>query len=267
MSDYTLQDCNISVPDVFRDRTMNLFTLSHTNANEFTFVISRATAGADDTLKSVSDRLSSELGSTLQDLSLIHTRVTELAGIQALELFYSFKTGQRRIFQKQRIVLIADSGQGKKLLCFIGSCPDSFDDYHSRIYNSITDSITFPGDDASDIAVREIPADSQALFFTFDRDSRELAIFQGISELYDLISLERARNGDYLFFDASGAPLKPAPVTAGDGAGRFALWEMAGNKTSTLIPSLLLAKTIKGVPGMETVEAVEAYISQRINAE
>lgn len=57
MSDYTLQDCNISVPDAFRDRTMNLFTLSHTGANEFTFVISRASASADDTLHTVSERL------------------------------------------------------------------------------------------------------------------------------------------------------------------------------------------------------------------
>ncbi|WP_312828728.1 DcrB-related protein [Pantoea anthophila] len=83
MSEYTLQDCNITVPDVFRDRTMNLFTLSHTNANEFTFVISRATAAAEDTLQSVSQRLSSELQATLQDLSLNHARLTELNGRQA----------------------------------------------------------------------------------------------------------------------------------------------------------------------------------------
>ena len=91
MSEYTLQDCNITVPDVFRDRTMNLFTLSHTNANEFTFVISRATAAAENTLQSVSQRLSSELQATLQDLSLNHARLTELNGRQALELFYRFQ--------------------------------------------------------------------------------------------------------------------------------------------------------------------------------
>lgn len=164
MSEYTLQDCNITVPDVFRDRTMNLFTLSHTNANEFTFVISRATAAAEDTLQSVSQRLSSELQATLQDLSLNHARLTELSGRQALELFYSFKAGERIIFQKQRVVLTSENSTGKKLLCFIGTCPDAFDDYHSRIY----DSITFP-DDALGSPVRgsQIPADSHEIFFSF----------------------------------------------------------------------------------------------------
>lgn len=83
MSDYTLQDCNITVPDAFRDRTMNLFTLSHTGANEFTFVISRATASADDTLESVSSRLAKELDTTLEDVSLFNADLITLAGTQA----------------------------------------------------------------------------------------------------------------------------------------------------------------------------------------
>ncbi|XTZ38094.1 DcrB-related protein [Salmonella enterica] len=245
---------------------MNLFTLSHTGANEFTFVISRATASVDDTLQSVSERLSEELNTTLEGLSLFHARLTDLAGKQALELFYRFRSGQRVIFQKQRVVLLADDGQGKKLLCFIGTCPDAFDDYHSRIYDNITDSITFPGETLLPSSTgSQIPADSPALFFTFDRDSRELAVFQGISGLYASIDLSRARNGDYLFFDASGVPLMLAPITSGNSTGRYALWEIAGDKKSTLISSLLLARSVRGIPGMENTKAIETYISQRIN--
>lgn len=266
MSEYTLQDCNITVPDVFRDRTMNLFTLSHTNANEFTFVISRATAAAEDTLQSVSQRLSSELQATLQDLSLNHARLTELNGRQALELFYSFKSGERIIFQKQRVVLTSENNTGKKLLCFIGTCPDAFDDYHGRIYDNITDSITFP-DDAPDSTARgsQIPADSQELFFSFDRDSRELNVFPSISDLYSSIDLSRARNGNYLFFDAVGEPLMLSPIPDGEHAGRFALWEMAGTRRLGLISSLLLARTVRGIDGLDTTEVVEAYLRQRIN--
>lgn len=182
MSDYTLQECAITVPDVFRDRTMNLFTLSNASANEFTFVISRATASVDDTLHSVSTRLSKELDTNLQSLTLIHVQLTELDGQQALELFYSFQSGQRTLFQKQRIVLLDEKFQGKKLLCFIGTSPDTFDDYHTRIYDRITASIRFhhsaPATASNDI---QIPADSPALHFAFDRDSRELAVFQGIA--------------------------------------------------------------------------------------
>jgi hypothetical protein len=34
-----------------------------------------------------------------------------------------------------------------------------------------------------------------------------------------------------------------------------------------MISSLLLARKVRGIRGMETTEAVEAYISQRINIE
>ncbi|WP_231564372.1 DcrB-related protein [Enterobacter sp. Bisph1] len=254
------------MPDVFRDRTMNLFTLSHTNANEFTFVISRATAAVEDTLQSVSLRLSSELQATLQDLSLSHARLIELNGRQALELFYSFKSGERIIFQKQRVVLTSENSTGKKLLCFIGTCPDAFDDYHGRIYDSITDSITFP-DDAkhSPVLGKQIPADSQEIFFSFDRDSRELSVFPSISDLYSTIDLNRARNGSYLFFDAAGDPLMLSPIPDGEHTGRFALWEMTGARIPGLISSLLLARSVRGIDGLDTTEAVEAYLSQRMN--
>lgn len=268
MPDYTLQDCNVTVPDAFRDRTMNLFTLSHTGANEFTFVISRAAASADDTLESVSSRLAEELDNTLENVSLFHARLIDLAGKQALELFYRFSSGQSAIFQKQRVVLIHDGNTGKKLLCFIGTCPNAFDDYYSRIYDSITDSVTFSGGSSPETEIeRQIPADSQEIFFTFDRDSREFFVFKGISELYASINLTRARNGDYLFFDSNGASLMLAPVLRGGSAGRYALWEIAGSKKSAIISSLLLAQSIRGISGIETLSALEDYISQRMNRE
>jgi len=196
------------------------------------------------------------------------TRLTEMAGKQALELFYRFKSGQRVIFQKQRVVLTGDNGQGKKLICFIGTSPDAFDDYYGRIYDAITDSITFPGEPPVTKAPRsQIPAESQSLFFTFDRDSRELALFQGISDLYASIDLKRARNGDYLFFDADGAPLTLTPVICGNGTGQYALWDITGSRKGAVISSLLLTRNVRGIRGMETMEAVEAYISQRINIE
>ncbi|MBH3135115.1 DcrB-related protein [Serratia marcescens] len=266
MSEYTLQECAITVPDVFRDRTMNLFTLSNAGASEFTFVISRATARADDTLQSVSSRLAKELDTNMQALTLFHGQLTELAGTQALELFYSFRTGERTLFQKQRIVLVPDKPQGRKLLCFIGTCPDAFDDYHARVYDDITASIRFHDATMTPAANNtQIPPDSPTLFFTFDRESRELAVFSGVSTLYASIDLTRAKNGEYLFFDAAGAQLTIAPVDTGGTSARYALWESANSPKSGLIHSLLLAKNIRGIPGLDSIDAIEAYISQQWN--
>lgn len=77
--------------------------------------------------------------------------------------------------------------------------------------------------------------------------------------------MSRARNGDYLFYDANGAPLMLAPIVSGNSAGRYALWEINSNQKTTIISSLLLARSVRGIPGMETIEAIEAYITQRLN--
>lgn len=42
MAKYILQEATLALPDVYKDRTMNLFTLSENGASEFTFVVSRA---------------------------------------------------------------------------------------------------------------------------------------------------------------------------------------------------------------------------------
>ncbi|MBH2760721.1 hypothetical protein I5P70_24655, partial [Serratia ureilytica] len=96
-------------------------------------------------------------------------------------------------------------------------------------------------------------------------ESRELAVFSGVSTLYASIDLTRAKNGEYLFFDAAGAQLTIAPVDTGGTSARYALWESANSPKSGLIHSLLLAKNIRGIPGLDSIDAIEAYISQQWN--
>uniref|UniRef100_UPI003BAB72A6 hypothetical protein n=1 Tax=Phytobacter massiliensis TaxID=1485952 RepID=UPI003BAB72A6 len=70
-----------------------------------------------------------------------------------------------------------------------------------------------------------------------------------------------------LFFDAEGALLIQAPVTSADGTGRYALWNITGGRKGAVISSLLLARNVRGIRGIETTEAIEAYINQRSNIE
>ncbi|WP_324021334.1 DcrB-related protein [Pantoea sp. JZ29] len=51
MAIYTLQEASLELPDIYKDRTMNLFTLSENSASEFTFVVSRASASSDDSVQ------------------------------------------------------------------------------------------------------------------------------------------------------------------------------------------------------------------------
>lgn len=267
MSEYTLQECTLTVPDVFRDRTMNLFTLNNVGASEFTLVVSRASAGADDSLQMMARRLAEELDTSLQAVEVIHTRMTDIDGLQAVELFYSFKSGERTLFQKQRMVLTDEKHQGKKLLSFICTCTDGFDDYHARVYENIIASIRFHSLAPLAANDTQIPADSRGIFFAFDRETRELMVFSGIAALYAGINLVRAKEGEYLFFDDKGERLTLAPVGGEHASGRYALWETAGAQKQTLIPSLLLAKSVSGIPGLETTDAIEAHVSARMNRE
>lgn len=268
MPEYTLQDCIVTVPEVFHDRTMNLFTLSHTNANEFTFVISRATAHVGEDVISMSKRLVEELKTSMNEFSLIHSKEICLSGKNGSEIFYRFKSGQSTIFQMQRVVLVDDNGLGKKIICFIGTCPDAFNEYHNKVFNSITDSIRFDSNtNLSNNLRKQIPSDCTSLFFTFDRDSRELSVFSGIPDLYRGVNLTRAKHGDYLFFDKDGHSLMLAPVNSGDDSERYGLWEIDGEQRTNLVDSLLLAKSVRGIPGIETINDVESYIVKRMNQE
>ena len=264
MAEYTLQECLITLPDLFHDRTINLFTLS--GANEFTLVISRAAARSGDTLQSVSARLTEELKANLPELSMIKVELTELDGIPALELFYSFKSGLRTLMQKQRVVLLDEAFQGKRLLCFIGTSPDAFDASHARVYDLITATIRFHHASSPVNAIsQEIPADSPSIYFSFDRESRELRVFQGMTALYASVDLNRAKKGDYLFFDSGGHRLSIGPVAGNDNVTRYALWKTAEGQQQTMIHCLLLAKSVRGIPGLENNDAIEAWLCQQIN--
>lgn len=54
-------------------------------------------------------------------------------------------------------------------------------------------------------------------------------------------------------------------IPDGEHAGRFALWEMTGARIPGRISSLLLARSVRGIDGLDTTEAIEAYLSQRMN--
>lgn len=264
MSEYTLQECILTLPDLFHDHTMNLFTPG--GGNEFTFVISRAPAQAGDTLQTVSTRLAEELQTNLPELGLIHVELTELDGLPALELLYSFKSGQRTLLQKQRAVLLDDAFQGKKLLCFIGTCADAFDASHARIYDLITATVRFQHTSLPAQPIgNEIPADSPSVYFSFDRESRELRVFQGMASLYASVNLTRARQGDYLFFDSGGHRLNIGPVDRKDNVTRYALWKAVAGQPQTMIHALLLAKSVRGIAGLESADAIEAWLCQQIN--
>lgn len=122
---------------------MNLLTLSDNGGSEFTFVVSRASAQADDKVHTLAARKTRELETTLTDFHLESSQMLEVDGYPAVELFYQFENDNHIIFQRQTIILLDDPATGKKVVSYIGTCPGEFSEDHQKQYQQIIQSIKF----------------------------------------------------------------------------------------------------------------------------
>ncbi|RLM04476.1 hypothetical protein BIY27_22325 [Gibbsiella quercinecans] len=264
MTQYFLQEGSLEIPEFFKDRTMNLFTLSENSASEFTFVVSRASASKDDKVQTIAARLVTELENTLQDFSLKYSKITAIDGQQAIEIFYHFNNTESLIWQKQTIVLLDEGFNGKKIVCYIGTCPNNFGDYYQRHYQSIIDSIKFRKEDNDNYIPTMVPADSEDTYFAVDKDSKCLFVFSNLNTLYQNIDLTRALNDSYMFFDCKGSPLHIAPVNQTVPL-RYALWTTAPHQAQELDAILPLCRSINGLDYMSDIETISTFIQSNRN--
>ncbi|MBJ2064543.1 DcrB-related protein [Serratia odorifera] len=260
MTHYVTQEAKFELPDAFKDRTMNLFTLSENNASEFTFVVSRATATPDDTLHKVAARLAKELENTVQGFQLASSTPGSIDGQPSIELSYQFISGDARIWQKQQIVILDERPQGRKIVCYIGTCQNGFDEYYQRQYEQIIASIAFTRQET--FAAEMLPADSSGKFFVFDNDNKQLSVFTSITALYQHIDLQRALSDSYLFYHTQGEPLQIAPVVGSNPQEptRYALWTSSASSTQNLASILLLCRSVNGPEELNDPERIAEYL-------
>lgn len=260
MATYTLQEASIQLPDIFKDRTMNLFTLSENNASEFTFVVSRASAVHDDTVQKVAARIIDEMRVTVPAFVNVTSQLIEIDNLPAVELFYHFENDGIEIWQKQSIVLLDDEAGGKKIVCYIGTCPGRFSDYYAKQYQEIIGSIKFNSLKYDDEPV-PVAADSAGIFFSLDNDTKVLTAHETVTLLYQNVDLKRALNGSYLFFDSAGSPLHIAALNNEEPL-RYALWTSPHRKKSSLRDILGMAKAFKGPAGLASEQKILAFLQR-----
>ncbi|MBE3470279.1 DcrB-related protein [Enterobacter cloacae complex sp. P15RS] len=258
MADYILQEATLALPDVFKDRTMNLFTLSDNGASEFTFVVSRASAKNEEKVHDAATRLVRELEITVPDFRLESSQMISVDGHAAVELFYQFKNDNSVIFQKQTVILLDDHPGGQKMVCYIGTCPGEFSDYYHNQYQEIIRSIRFHKPAQTETKVM-LAADSHGPFFALDSESKVLSVFENIQELYGHLSLQRAKEGQYLLFEKQGQPLSIAPVPDSQPL-RYALWKTSAEETHHLISQLSVCRQISGSGQLNTLDRIREYL-------
>ncbi|ELY2739056.1 DcrB-related protein [Cronobacter dublinensis] len=122
---------------------MNLFPVSDSNVNELTFVISRASANADEKVHAVAARIVREMETSLPEFRLISTEMTIIDGEPAVEMFWQYLKDNAPVFQRQTVILLNDPPEGKKMVSYIGTCVGEFLESHHQQYQEILQSIKF----------------------------------------------------------------------------------------------------------------------------
>ncbi|MGD8206208.1 DcrB-related protein [Pantoea sp. FN0305] len=258
----TLQEATLEIPDIYKDRTINLFVLSENSASDFSFVVSRGTAKFDDKVQSVAARLIKELELTVQKFSLVSSSMTVIDGMPAAEIFCHFESNNARVWQKQTIVLLDDRPAGKKMVSYIGSCPDSFNEYYQKQYAEILKSIKFHRYGNSNFISEVVPANAQDVFFVIDTDLRQLSVFEGLHALYQHVNLQRALNGQYLFYSSAGHPLHIAAVADSDPV-RYGLWTSSPEDFQPLSSLLPVCRSVSGPEALNSVDKINKFISDK----
>jgi len=261
MAKYTLQEATLILPDVFKDRTMNLFTLTDNGASEFTFVVSRASAKNDEKVNEVAARIVRELQVTVPDFRLESSQEISVDGYPAVEMFYQFKNDNAVIFQKQTVILFNDQPSGQRVVCYIGTCPGEFSDYYHLQYQEVMKNIKFHTA-AQIITSKMINADCIETFFALDCNSKVLGVFDGIQALYRHLPLQRAKEGHFLIFDRQGNQLMIAPVP-GSQPPRYALWTTSLDDSHNLQSQLSVCRQISGPEALNTREKIQVFLMTR----
>lgn len=265
MADYILQEATLALPDVFKDRTMNLFTLNDNGVSEFAFVVSRAGAKKGENVQSVAARIARELEITVPQFRLESSQRIIVDGVDAVELFYQFKNDQALIFQRQTILLLDEPAGGKKIVCYIGTCPDEFNDYYQRQYQEIIASIRFHHISREETLGEMVQADNPDIFFALDTQSRNLDVFSGVQALYQHLPLQRARDGIYLLYARDGAPLRISPVPDTQPV-RYALWCVESEDSHCLEHQLSICRSVSGPRELNTLEQIQAFLARQRTA-
>ncbi|QHM70498.1 DcrB-related protein [Mixta intestinalis] len=262
MAIFRLQEAMLEIPDIYKDRTMNLFVLSENSASDFSFVVSRGTAKFDDKVQGVAARLLKELEITVPKFKLISSVMTVIDGMPAAEIFYHFESNNAQVWQKQTVVLLDDKPAGKKMISYIGSCPDSFTDYYQKQYAEILKSIRFHRHDNDGFISEAVPADAQSIFFVIDTDLRQLNVFESVQALYQHVNLQRALNGQYLFYCSTGHPLHIAAVVDSEPV-RYGLWTSSPENFQPLSSLLSVCRSVSGPEALNSIDKINRFISDK----
>lgn len=270
MSEYQMNDAVIQLPAHFKDKTIHLFTVDEAGRSGFTFVVSRAPMEPDDTVDTFVTRLVSEMRKSLPRFELKYLENREIDGETAREIDYQWVSEGAPLHQRQTVVMSPKAAHERTAISFIGTCPKSFTEEKGKEYRSLLASVVLARPERVDFVPAPLGEDGTGLVFVLHEPSATLYALSGMAELFRHDVTEMF--DDTAFFGAGGEPLALQPAPSGQPAWRaadgrqFALWTADTREHAPLGDRLGDVASVKGMTGMQSIEAVRAYLSAVANA-
>ena len=266
---YRTNLATFTLPPQLKDKTMHMFTLSDSGPSEFSVVMSQADAGPDDTLVSFSGRLVTELQQSLPQFQLARTQERTLAGVEAIELHYSWRSNADVLHQRQVVALVPGAMPDTRQALLLGAtCTRAFTaDWHAA-FDAILDSMTLRHHTGPAAAA----AAGETTVFALSERRRTLHAFLNHEEACSKIDAREVEQNTWAFFDAAGAPLHPDFIVPGSGT----LWRKPGRYVLAARPDVTapalrerlheVAVFVAGSPEVTytSIAEVQAHLEQAV---
>lgn len=101
MANYHTNELIFDLPEILKDKTHHIFTVSEEGPSPFNLVISKLDVGLEDTLESYGARLAAEVAKALPNFQLIGSGLIMVAGQPSWGLEYRWQNQGQWLHQRQ----------------------------------------------------------------------------------------------------------------------------------------------------------------------
>lgn len=110
MPAYHIQEATFQLPEVLKDKTVNIFSLTQSGPSEFNIVISRDELKRGMTLSRYADSQVNEMKAKFPGFELILRRDTTVGKTPAFQLDYIWRSDKTVLFQRQYVLAVSPQG-------------------------------------------------------------------------------------------------------------------------------------------------------------
>jgi hypothetical protein len=150
MPTHITNELTFDLPDVLKDKTHHIFSVTDEGPSAFSVVISKSAVGDEETLQSYGERLAAELKRSLPRFESISARAILISDQPAWGLEYRWLNQGQWLHQRQaNLFHVPESGR-KQMIQITATVAGQFTDEWKRVFATLLGSIRMRPPDSRD---------------------------------------------------------------------------------------------------------------------